>query len=273
MGALKWVYGGSDREGEPYMAMQSLGPGVIIRKDIDTSHWKLARMWFVFAIMVLLVMVAFTACGGSTSSAQSKEAEVSTCLRKYGIVSSIAGPDEVPLGMTPPRLVVALKKCGARDGKISGSLEAGVTYAAKRAIVERELRKISACLREHGFAVATPRAVYEGPIFYPDGIDTRSGQFRRVERGCRRKVVETVRKLGIGYAYGYGGKLASTTMSNSASRSNAMELAACVRRYGATVIQAGTQVGLSVLGHMSSTELATILKNCHVGSTSVDRGP
>ena len=244
-----------------------------MHRSMDTGHWKLARMWVVFAIMALLVMVAFTACGGSTSSAQSKETEVSTCLRKYGIMSSNTGPSEVPSGMTPAGLVVALKKCGVRDGKISGSLEVGVTHAAKRAIVERELRKISACIREHGFAVATPRDVYEGPIFYPNGIDIRSGQFRRVERGCRRKFVETVRKLGAGYAYGYGGEPAGTTTSHSASPSNATELAACVRRYGATVIQAGTQVGLSVPVHMSSTELATILKNCHVGSVAVERGP
>lgn len=233
----------------------------------------LARTGVVGAV-VFVVIAALTACGGSTHSPRDKAADVSTCLRKYGIVLSNTGPGVVSPDMTPIELTVALKKCGVRNGKVSGSLQVGVTNAAKRAIVERELRKISACLREHGFAVTTPKDVYKGPIFYPNGIDTRSGRFRRAEGGCRRKFVEAIRKLGAGYAPGYGGETtANTTTSGPTSPLSTRKLAVCVRGYGAAVIRAGAQVGLRVPGHVSSTEFAAILKNCHVGSDGVEGGP
>lgn len=241
------------------------------------TRWKLAFTGVVVAVS-LMAMVALAACGGSTdgaaNSAQSKAAEVSTCLRKYGIVLSDTGPGKVPPGMTPTELTVALSKCDVRNGKVSGSLQVGVVNAAKRAVVERELRKISACLRVSGFAVTTPKDVYEGPIFYPNGIDTQSTRFRRVERVCRRKFVAAIGKLGVGYAPGYGRETATdTTTSHPSSPSSTAKLAACVRRYGATVIQAGTQVGLRVPSHTSSAKLEAILKNCHIRSVAVEGGP
>jgi hypothetical protein len=170
-------------------------PGLLLRMaDQRTIFATLACV-----VLAALTCAGLTACGGSSSSSRNKLATISTCLRKEGLAPSSTDPGEVPLGMTPKQLVVALKKCGVRGGTFSGAEESGPTSPAKRIVVGRELVKQVTCLQEHGFQVTATKNV-EQQLFNANGVDTKSARFRAANRECRQKFVEAIRKLGPGYA-------------------------------------------------------------------------
>jgi hypothetical protein len=159
------------------------------------------RMMFVAlacVVLAVLTCVGLTACGGSSSSSQGKLAKINTCLRSEGVVVSSPGTGELTPGMSPKRLVAALKKCGVRGGTFSGSEQSDPTSSAKRIVVERELVKQVTCLQEHGFHVTATKNV-EQQLFNANGVNTKSVRFRAANRECRQKFVEAIRKLGPGY--------------------------------------------------------------------------
>ena len=224
------------------------------------------RLTVAIVVAALVCVTALTACNVLSDNSGRKEAAVSTCLRKQGIVPISSGSHEIPPGMTPTRLASALKKCGVRSGQFSGATEAGVNNPVKRAVVERELRKISACLREHGFPVTTPKNVYYPPVFNANGVNTKSTQFREANRECRRRFIEDIRKLGYGYGGEHGGKVSSgaaTLLPGSSSRAAA--LAQCAHKYGATAVGTGALLGAQVPSHIPLSHLKAMLKNCDFG--------
>lgn len=215
------------------------------------------------AVSALMCVTALTACNVVSDKAGNRDTTVSTCLRKKGIVPSSTSSGEVPSDMTPTQLASALKKCGVRKGIFLGAAKAGVNNSVKRAVVEQELRKISACLREHGFAVTTPKNVYYPPVFNANGVDTKSTRFREANRECKRRFVEDIRRLGRGYGGEYGGNVSSGTATLlPGSSSRAATLARCAHKYGATAVKTGGLLGAQVPSHIPLTHLDAMLKKC-----------
>jgi hypothetical protein len=219
-------------------------------------------------VTTLASVTTLTACGGSSGSAPSKTADVSSCLHKAGIASTGKGASELPPGMSPTQLVAALRKCGVRTGDLAGSLEPGVVTGAKREMAERELVKQVTCLHEHGFDVTVSRNVKE-KLFNANGVNTRSARFRAADEECRQKFVEAIRKLGSGFGLEHGSG-ATPQAATSLGARRAAVLASCVRKYGATVVQTDTLIGLRVPSDTSPTRLHEMLENCDsVGNARV----
>ncbi len=233
---------------------------------LDSRWRRRGRPTTAVAMVVVATMVA--GCGGASSSSRNKLATISTCLRKEGLAPSGTGPGEVPPGMTPKQLVVALKKCGVRTGHLASPVEAGVVSAAKRAVVERELVKQVTCLQEHGFHVTATKNV-EQQLFNANGVNTKSVRFRAANRECRQKFVEAIRKLGPGYGPDEGAgssSVASTGPPVSSQRET--RYAECVHKYGATTVGTGALSGLRVPSHMPRAQLDAMLRDC--GSVPVE---
>jgi hypothetical protein len=221
-------------------------------------------------------LMTLAGCGASSGDSRDEVARADDCLRAAGIVPSTTGPGSLPVGMTPTQLLAMLMTCGVRTGRAAGQVEAGVTSAAKRAMVERELVKQVTCLQGHGFQVTVPRNIEE-KLFNADGVDTRSARFRAAERECRQKFVEAVRTLGPGYGpegstdTGGAGSVTKTAYRSPSQRVTL--LATCVHKYGGTVAQTGTLVGLRVPSHMPVTQLTAMLKKCYSGSSKREGRP
>jgi hypothetical protein len=221
-------------------------------------------------------VAALTSCGGSSNSSQNGShlniVAVSNCLRNEGFVLHGTSPGEAPSGMSATQVTASLKGCGFSHVNVSGPPEAGLVSAAKQSVVERELTKISACLQRRGFNV-TPRAnsfsVY--PPFNANGVNTSSSGFIAADKACSRQFVEAVRNLGPSYIPGRDAEAAPGTLSPPATgSSHTATLAACVRKYGATVVQTGTLVGLKVPSKDASARIAAMLKKCDVGSAKIE---
>jgi hypothetical protein len=225
---------------------------------------------------MLASVAALASCGGSASGSQSSSPSavgaVSSCLRNHGFILHGTSPGDAPDGMTPTQVATSLKGCGFEHVNVSGAAEAGLVPAAKRSVVERELTKISACLRHRGFNVTPKQNSFSSyPPFNTNGVNTTSSGFVAADKECARQFVEAVRALGPSYIPDREAEAAPGALAGPGSAGTAT-LAACVRKYGATLVQTGALVGLKVPRTVGRAELAAMLKKCNVGSVKIETG-
>jgi hypothetical protein len=96
--------------------------------------------------------------------------------------------------MTPGGFKAALKECGVKKIHTEGTGPPKSVVSDR--VTQKHLAEFVACIRQGGFDVKAGRASGEGPLFYANGVDINTTQFRKVEGKCRNAFVEALRKLG-----------------------------------------------------------------------------
>jgi hypothetical protein len=172
------------------------------------------------AYLLVLIALALSACGGSSSPAKSSSASVrqsaitppnvarrfqalTECLQRNGItlpkrsntpgVGGFLGGSQLPKGVSRAKFDATLRKCGGltRSRPRTGATNRFNTPAAKRTFA-----KFVTCMRQQGVNLPQANTSGHGPVFDTKGLNPTGARFRSAQAKC----LGVLRELIVGGA-------------------------------------------------------------------------